>query len=271
MIKQLLSIYEKIFSNTYFYKFNKFLFIASSKGLGIDNSKLINQKGENAFLSYFFSKYNQKEKLIIFDVGANIGEYSCKIKEMNNSVDVYAFEPHPNTFKKLIATSKRVGFNAIQMGCSDKSGIIKFYDYLHSDSTEHATMLKDVIEDIHHSESKEIEVEITTIDDFMKANSIKNINLLKIDTEGFEFNVLKGAVNALNNNMIDVIHFEFNSMNMVSRVFMRDFIKLLPNYTLFRILSNSLILIDLKHQLLTEIFMFQNIVAIHHSKPMPIN
>jgi hypothetical protein len=78
--------------------------------------------------------------------------------------------------------------------------------------------------------------------------------------------VLKGAEFALNNNKIDMIHFEFNSMNMMSRVFMRDFIKLLSQYKLFRALSNGLVLIDTKHQLLTEIFMFQNIVAIHKSK-----
>jgi FkbM family methyltransferase len=266
MIIQILRIYEKLFNNTYFYKFNKFLFIASSKGLGIDNSELITEKSENALLSYFFSHYNKEEKLIIFDVGANIGEYSAKIKTMNNLVDIYSFEPHPVTFQKLNANSKIVGFNAVQMGCGDQSGTIKFYDYLNSPGTEHATMLKGVIEDIHHSESIEIEVESTTIDDFMQSNLIEHINLLKIDTEGFELNVLKGAEFALNNNKIDMIHFEFNSMNMMSRVFMRDFIKLLSQYKLFRALSNGLVLIDTKHQLLTEIFMFQNIVAIHKSK-----
>ena len=53
------------------------------------------------------------------------------------------------------------------------------------------------------------EVEVNTIDDYCKTNKIKKINLLKIDTQGSEAEVLRGAKNILDQGLIDIIELEY--------------------------------------------------------------
>lgn len=75
--------------------------------------------------------------------------------------------------------------------------------------------------------------------------------------------MLNGCKELLKNKYIGVIQFEFNEMNVVSRVFFKDFFDLLsPGYKIYRLHKESLKPIesyDTKH----EIFKFQNIVAIN--------
>jgi len=61
---------------------------------------------------------------------------------------------------------------------------------------------------------------------------------------------------------IKAIHFEFNEMNLASRTCFRDFWSLLSNYDFFRLLSSGMIKIDKYSPVQTEIFAYQNIVAI---------
>lgn len=87
--------------------------------------------------------------------------------------------------------------------------------------------------------------------------------LLKIDTEGNELAVLHGAQNALKNGKIEMVHFEFNEMNVISRVFFRDFWNLLHplGFQFYRLLPNSAFEITRYSPVDCEIFAFQNIIA----------
>jgi FkbM family methyltransferase len=259
MIHSLVLFLEKLVTRTYFYKVNKFMYILSLKGLGIDNQPSIVEKAESGFLNKSLS--DKTKTYMVIDVGANIGKYSATVKQLAPSAKVYAFEPHPDTFEKLKTQAAVSGFSPIKKGCGAAIETLTFYDYLENTGSEHASLLKDVIEDIHHSKSVSYQIEVTTIDSFIKEEHITHIDLLKIDTEGYEYNVLKGCEYAIKNNLIDTIHFEFNSMNIISRVYLRDFIKLLPGYKLYRLVGKGLIPIETDKVLMAEIFGFQNIIA----------
>jgi hypothetical protein len=86
--------------------------------------------------------------------------------------------------------------------------------------------------------------------------------LLKIDTEGNELDVLRGAINSINQKKIKAIHFEFNEMNVISRVFFRDIYLMLKDYKLYRLLPYGMTEINVYSPLFCEIFAYQNIVAI---------
>ena len=58
-----------------------------------------------------------------------------------------------------------------------------------------------------------------------------------------------------------MIQFEFNEMNVASRVFFRDFWLMLPNYEFYRLMVDGMIRIDKYDPIYCEIFAFQNIVA----------
>jgi FkbM family methyltransferase len=216
--------------------------------------------------TFFIKKYlKSKDTKVIFDVGANIGDYSrIIITEAPNSI-LYSFEPHPVHFAALSEVAKKYKFQAINVGCGDEKGKTKIYDYRDKNSSGHASLYKNVIEVVHFSPAREYEIEITTIDDFVREHDIKQIDFLKIDTEGHELAVLKGAKEALSNGIIKMIQFEFNDMNIVSRTFFQDFKEVLKGYSLHRMLPDGLV--PMKpylggRRVHYELFAYQNIVAI---------
>ena len=66
-------------------------------------------------------------------------------------------------------------------------------------------------------------ISLKTLDDYCEENAVKTIHFLKIDVEGHELSVLKGAMNMLSGNKISVIQFEFGARNLSSRTYFHDF------------------------------------------------
>ncbi len=136
------------------------------------------------------------EGSVVFDIGSNIGLYTIKqAGKAGINGKVWSFEPNPLSFERLKMNLEENGIRnakAIKKAVSSKTGNVKFsVDFgvttegklLHS--SEAAISNKNVI----------IEVECITLDDFVIDNNVKKIDMLKIDTEGEEFEVLKGASN----------------------------------------------------------------------------
>lgn len=258
MINQMLKIYTFFFAKKCFFKFNKLLYYFSLRGLGILNYENNKVSGEDFFLNNII----MHKSMTIIDVGANVGNYSTKVMQLAPTSNVYSFEPNPNTFLKLEKIAQKFGFKPLNLGCSNEMSKLKLYDYSNCDGSSHASLHKGVIEEIHKGESKEILVDIIKLDDFVIEHNIEEIDLLKIDTEGNELNVLKGFEKHIQSKKVDIIHFEFNNMNVISRTFFKDFYEFLEYYDFYRMLPNSLVPLGEYNPLFCEIFAFQNIVAI---------
>jgi len=257
MRRFLYKVYAYIFGKKLFYNVNKFLFQLSLRGMGILNHETDYITGEIFWLKKYLKNI---DKPLVIDIGANIGKYSSKILEINTNSNLIAFEPHPKTYNVLCSNINSKNFKAYNLGVGKEKDILKLYDYADNDGSAHASVYKDVIEDIHSKTSTSHEVQIVNLDDFL---NIEKIDLLKIDTEGNEFNVLQGAKKHLESNKVQAIHFEFNEMNIISKTTFKDFMDFLPNYNLFRILPGGK-LIQLKQYVPVtfELYAFQNIVAI---------
>lgn len=212
----------------------------------------------------FLRQYlKDKDNPIVFDVGANVGSYSRDVVAINPSATVFAFEPHPLTFEKLAANSDAHGkLHPFNYAVGDKPGHQMLYDRRFSSGTMHASILREVIEDIHKAESSGYAVNVITLDEFIEEKGVARVDLLKIDTEGYELNVLKGGAKAIHAGVFSAIQFEFNEMNIVSRVFFRDFMEVLPQYEFHRMLPGGLQKIDRYSPVRCEVFAFQNIVAL---------
>lgn len=253
-----IKIYQTLFAKKIFYQLNFYLFQLALRGMGILNHQNSIVSGENYFLKRILKKFN---KPIIIDIGANKGNYSVSCKKINKNAEIFALEPHPKTYKILLSKAKEFKFKSFNLASGNEQGNIKFYDYKDNDGSEHASLLKDVIEKIHNASAVEHCVEIIKLDDFVVNNQINHINLLKIDTEGYEMEVLKGAEKLIEENKIDCIHFEFNETNVISRVFLKDFMEKLTGYKFYRLLPDGLLDIN-QYKPLNEIFAFQNIIAL---------
>lgn len=257
-------LYAFLFARIYFLKWNKFLYYLSLRGLGILNYGDEILQGEKQWVK---KHLRNKQKPVVFDIGANIGNYSKIVYETNESAIIFAFEPHPKTFIKLknqfISNNlKDYNIHAINSGVGDKNGKMFLFDYSNNDGSEHATLYESIIVDIHKGNSISHEIEIITIDSFAEKNNISKIDLLKIDTEGNEYNVLLGAYKMISDNRINVIHIEFNEMNIESGISFKKFWSLLSNYTFYRVLPHGKLLPISNYSAIScEIYAYQNIVA----------
>lgn len=133
---------------------------------------------------------------IIFDVGANFGFTSQEYMSHFPSATIYAFEPSPINFLEL--SQRLQGHDAIKtfmLGFSSKDGIATF-----ADDPEHPTMAR--------IGEQGYDIQVKKLDTFCHEHNIKNIDYLKIDTEGHDLDVIRGAANMLKEKQIYFIEVE---------------------------------------------------------------
>ena len=125
----------------------------------------------------------------VFDVGANIGQSVRKFRDAFPRATIYCFEPVRALFQELRESVSGDGnVRCFQTAMGSAPGIGKIY------LTEHPTM-NSLIERENSRGSEEVQIE--TVDSFCATNGIERIDLLKVDAEGFDLEVLKGAASLL--------------------------------------------------------------------------
>jgi FkbM family methyltransferase len=159
------------------------------------------------FLEMHFVLAVIEPKDTFIDVGANIGVFSLLAASKINQGKVYAFEPLALPLQRLQENSFLNNFHSsiipFNFVISEHNGMINFEE--HPASEESAISLQE-----HSSSSKIQKYKTITLDNFIKQKSLKAIKLLKIDVEGAELSVLKGATKALENQRVQMILVELN-------------------------------------------------------------
>jgi FkbM family methyltransferase len=150
---------------------------------------------------------------VFFDVGANIGQTACAALAAFPAAHVFSFEPHPETFQRL-SMLRAQRFSAYSIAFSDREGEAKFYEYASAgDGTQINSLVPDARFPIQFGYSaKESAAQCSTIDRFCETSAIDRIDLLKIDTEGSELFVLRGAAGMLRAGRIGFILTEYNDL-----------------------------------------------------------
>jgi FkbM family methyltransferase len=147
----------------------------------------------------------------IFDVGANKGSMVKLFARLYPKTRIFAFEPL-SIFKNQVSSVK-----LFKVAVGAHTGVTQFYVCKHNASS--STILPNINSKWESKKAKilglspqklyeETQVPITTIDKVLNENSIKSIFLLKIDTEGSELGVIKGALESLRMGIIQNIQFE---------------------------------------------------------------
>lgn len=260
IINLLFNAYALVMARPGLQSFNRLLVMLGLKGLGVLNWQNERVSGEAYFMRAVLPRLLQSDDPVFFDIGANVGKYTRALQDQYPRATIHAFEPNPVSYEKLRALA---GNTVIVHNCAvgDAEGELVLYDIQGESGSELATLYPEVIRDLNHRGTKPIPVSVVTLDFFAAKREIQHVDLLKIDTEGHEFAVLKGAARLLSEKNVSCVHFEFNSMNAVSRVFFRDFRMLLEGYRFYRLLPNGLLFLD-DSPLFTEIYTYQNIIAV---------
>ncbi|PCI28044.1 MAG: FkbM family methyltransferase [SAR324 cluster bacterium] len=266
MLQFIFSMYRKLFAREGFIKFNRFLYNCSIRGLGVYNYENMNVSGENSFINSYIKEDSLKNNdYIVFDIGANKGDYSKLILQSIPNAKIFSFEPHPVTFKILSDNCLKLnGIKLFNCALSSEKGFLELYDYKSKDGSSHASLSSEIFTTVHNAEIVSHKVDVSTIDTICKEHSIEKIDFLKIDVEGYELDVLKGSKTLLQNNKVKFIQFEFTQLNSTTRIFFKDFWELLSvKYKIYRLLPNGLLEIKRYDPTINEIFGYQNFVAIH--------
>jgi FkbM family methyltransferase len=175
-------------------------------------------------------KYNLKNLKVktIFDVGANIGESENYFSKHFKQANIYCFEPVNNSFNNLTINLKGKNTSIYNFGFGEFESILEIEVYKNPSLSSFNSFNIPIFK----NEEKSIEkIEIKTITNFCKSNNIDRIDVLKIDTEGYDLKVLKGAIELLKNNKISIIQVEA-SMNHENtfHVYFAEFIDFLSNF-----------------------------------------
>jgi FkbM family methyltransferase len=181
----------------------------------IENTSLVVDKGmSSAELQIYTSLYDTNEMLFLMhflrpedtfvDVGANIGVYSVLASGVAGARSL-AFEPIPSTFANL---KRNIDYNLLQdkaelfnLGVGDKQETLTFSNAL------------DAINHVIHDPGFTGATTSVPVDSLDNLLAEKNINLLKIDVEGFEANVINGALQTLKRPELKVIIMETNGLS----------------------------------------------------------
>ena len=230
------------------------------------NGIAINFKGSHGLTvgeENFLKRYLKQDGIgVLLDVGANSGMYTLMMQSLAPGARIFAFEPHPKTFRLLQEKATLPNVTLVNQAMGAESGGMMLFDMAAEDGSTQASLSRDAVA-LFSNQIVEHAIHCTTLDDFIAEHSINTIALLKIDTEGNDLKVLKGAAQAITARCILAIQFEFIPANIATHVSMRDFFDALPGYDLFRQCMNG-DLLPLRHYDVKrcEIYVTHNIVAL---------
>ena len=178
-------------SNIFKFQYDKGYFYLSKSALS--HSLYMNRNSRKSDLRILLDNINL-ENAIVIDAGANIGHLSVLISKHRPDSQIYAFEPHPVTYRNMV---KNIRLNdckniiPLNFALSDKLGVVRFTDNYSDDQNR-------------ISIDGSIECVSLKLDNFVE--DFGRVDLLKIDVEGFEWFVCNGARKMLDN--VAVIFFE---------------------------------------------------------------
>jgi FkbM family methyltransferase len=197
----------------------------------------VDSSGEIGALEFVRRTVKFSRPFTLFDVGANDGAYlHFALEVLGEQVKAYAFEPQSASFEvldKRFANEPRVELMRVAVGNAAGSADLFFGKEgettasLNSNSTQGQAF-------------SEI-VRLTTIDEVCAARGIEHIDLLKIDTEGYEMEVLLGGSVMIETGRVSSIQFEFGDTFLHTPFHFVDFWDLLSSrYRIYRILRHGL-------------------------------
>lgn len=187
--------------------------VKAKKGDGIIGNfhSILQEANESIFLLHYLIEGDT-----FLDIGANVGHYSL-IVASKTAAKVIAIEPVPKTFKSL---QLNIELNKLQekvelhnIGLSDKEGVLFFTNDLNTTNRVNLNQTG-------------IKVDVKCIDNYF---SDRELNVIKIDVEGYEWFVLSGAVKTLNKKETNIVIVELNNSSENFNIEESEVINILKN------------------------------------------
>jgi FkbM family methyltransferase len=198
---------------------------------------------------------------VVFDVGANVGDWTKHALETNPHATYHCFEPSPVTFGQLQARGlpPNVVLNNIGLGdAPSERSLFVFGDGCGANSLYRRVGTEAAQDQLE-------QVTIGTFDTYCETRGIDEVGFVKLDVEGHEFAVLRGAHRMLSEGRIGIIQFEYGGTYIDARVLLKDIWEHVstanPSYEFYKVFPHALRRIPAYTQTL-ETFQYSNWVIV---------
>ena len=207
----------------------------------------IDMQNKKKIINFFKKKLNKKP-LIIIDIGAHIGETINLFYNNFTIENILAFEANPIVFKKLKKIIKKINnknkISLFNFGLGDKEEN-KVLSIFNESSSSTYNIIDEKTEYYKRKNfflsffskgiiQKKISTNILPLSKINEVNELKNIDILKTDTEGYELNILKGIYQG-HFNKIKYIYFEHHYDLMIKKNYKYSDIKIFLNKNNFNL------------------------------------
>lgn len=156
------------------------------------------------------------KKPVIFDIGAHHGQTTKMYRTLFKESTIYSFEPFLESYKILLESTRsdsnthtyNIGFNNFKGKVNlNVNNLTATNSILPTHQDGEKIWGKDLLTTIG-----KVEINVTTIDEFILEKKIEKIDILKLDTQGTEYSILEGAQNAITEKKIALIYLEIITM-----------------------------------------------------------
>ena len=234
-----------------------------------DSPNIAQLNGEETLQLQLLTRFAAvQEKLVAFDVGANIGDWTWFLLQeasrlnMDGRFEIHSFEPTPSTFKVLQERISKHPLrniaHLVSQALSSEDGMAEMYI---SGETAGTNSLHP---DAMNRDQRRIQIDKTTLTTYCSRNNIKIIHFLKCDTEGHDMEVIQGAKRLFDEQRIMACQFEYNHRWVYSRHYLKDVFDMFKStaYSVGKVTPNGIELYQDWHPEL-ERFFEGNYILLH--------
>jgi FkbM family methyltransferase len=155
-------------------------------------------------IKYILSEFKMET---VVDVGANIGQTANRVTKVFPEAKIFCVEPVADTFEKLKNNVSSSNISCYHLALGAENGSVDMVVPLDNANNTMNSFKTPNVKDTAEGFKKET-IAVMTLDTFCKEQNIPVINYLKIDTEGFDLEVLKGATIMLKEKKIGFVQVE---------------------------------------------------------------
>ena len=222
--------------------------------------------GEKLFINNLLKSFskNSDKKRIVFDIGANIGEYSQMIAKRSSELDLdiglHLFEPTKSCFSTISKKFNDHDTVLNNFGASDIDSSAKIY--YDKEESGLASLYQRNLDSYNLELNQSEEIKLKRLDNYIEEKNINHIDFVKIDIEGHELKAFEGFGKYLNGDFIDYIQFEYGGANLDSHTSLMEIYKFLRTrgFRIAKVMTTGLEVREYKPYM--DNFNYSNYVAI---------
>ena len=177
----------------------------------------------------FFQKNISGDIVNFIDVGAHHGETIKLFNKKMNIKNFFSFECSPLNFAILEKEIKKINNSSIKIynyALGEKKKTMIFNQSIETQSSSLINLNKNsnyyvkkknflTFFNFNNFIEKKFQVDVNKLKNFLDNNSLNKVKILKIDTEGYDFNVIKGLESRIKD--VEYIYFEHHFHNMLNK------------------------------------------------------